>query len=386
MKTSLETRLGMFVALTVVAAVVVLEMAGGTDLFRPGKRLHALFNTVLELKAGDPVKMSGVQIGKIEKITFETVQEAQRRTTKVKVTMKIARDAVVPTDSRATIRFAGLLGQNFVGINVGTATTAFEDGANIDILEQADLGTLMAKLDEVATGIHNVTKSFSGDSIQNILGPFTDFMKANQTKLTATIANMQIISQDITDGKGTVGKLIKDDAIHKAALDTIKTLNDTGAEVQKTLDDVKGMMDESKKLMASANTAATNVNSLFDDAKLAVKDARSAVTNAHTAMADARLAIADGRTIIADINAGKGNLGMLIKQDALYKDGAASLTNLREILEKINKGYGTAGKFVNDESLFKNARMTLQKVDKATESLEDQGPLSVLGMVIGRLF
>ncbi|MBM3876878.1 MAG: MCE family protein [Verrucomicrobia bacterium] len=379
MKTSLETRLGMFVALTVVAAAIVLELAGGTDLFRPGKRLHALFNTVMELKAGDPVKLSGVQIGKVEKIGIETVQEEQRRVTKVKVTMKIRRDAAVPTDSRATIRFAGLLGQNFIGINVGSATTTFEDGATIDILEQTDLGTLMTKLDEVASGIQNVAKSFSGESIQNILGPFTDFMKANQTKLTATIANMQIISQDITEGKGTVGKLIKDDSLHKAALDTVKTLNDTGAEVQKSLTDVKGMMDDAKKLMANANAAATNVNSLFDEAKLAIKDARSALTNAHTA-------IADGRTIIADINAGKGNLGLLIKQDALYKDGSASLTNLREILEKINKGYGTAGKFVNDESLFKNARMTLQKLDKATEGLEDQGPLSVLGMVVGRLF
>jgi phospholipid/cholesterol/gamma-HCH transport system substrate-binding protein len=44
------------------------------------------------------------------------------------------------------------------------------------------------------------------------------------------------------------------------------------------------------------------------------------------------------------------------------------------------------GRLVNDESLFKNAKLTLQKLDKATESLEDQGPLSVLGMAVGTLF
>jgi len=44
------------------------------------------------------------------------------------------------------------------------------------------------------------------------------------------------------------------------------------------------------------------------------------------------------------------------------------------------------GKFVNDDSLFKNAKMTLQKLDKATEGLEDQGPLSVLGIAVNSLF
>jgi phospholipid/cholesterol/gamma-HCH transport system substrate-binding protein len=379
MKTTLETRLGMFVAVSVVAAIIVIEMAGGTDLFRPGKRLHALFEQVQELKPGDPVKMAGVQIGKVEKIAFESAREGERQVTKVKVTMKVNRDVPVPTDSKATVKFAGLLGQNFVAVTIGAATTTFEKDAYIQTVEQADLGVLMAKLDDVASGIKRATDSFAGESIQNILGPFVDFMKANQTKLTATIANMQIISQDISEGKGTVGKLIKDDALHKAALDTVKTLNDTGAEVQKSLSDVKGMMDDAKKLMANANVAATNVNSLFDEAKLAVADARTALTNARTALDD-------GRAIIADVRAGKGNVGLLLREDGLYKDGSASLTNLREILEKVNKGYGTAGKFVNDDSLFKNARMTLQKLDKATEGLEDQGPLSVLGIAVNKLF
>ena len=62
------------------------------------------------------------------------------------------------------------------------------------------------------------------------------------------------------------------------------------------------------------------------------------------------------------------------------------MANLREIMEKINKGQGSVGKLVNDDSLFKNAKMTLQKLDKATEGLEDQGPLSILGIAVQNLF
>src|SRR5204863_6653280 len=108
MRNSLETRLGIFVALAVIAAVVIIEMLGGPEHFMRGYRLIALFNNVQELKAGDRVKMAGVEVGRVEKI-----QIADNR---VKVTLKLKRDVVVKTDSTATVKFTGLMGQNFVSI------------------------------------------------------------------------------------------------------------------------------------------------------------------------------------------------------------------------------------------------------------------------------
>ena len=62
------------------------------------------------------------------------------------------------------------------------------------------------------------------------------------------------------------------------------------------------------------------------------------------------------------------------------------MTNIKEIMEKINQGKGSVGELVNDNSFLKNIKLNLQKVDKATESLEDTGPLSVLGTAVGTLF
>jgi len=62
------------------------------------------------------------------------------------------------------------------------------------------------------------------------------------------------------------------------------------------------------------------------------------------------------------------------------------MTNLKEILQKINQGKGSVGTLVNDSSFLKNAQLSLQKLDKATEGLEDQGPLSVLGIAVQHLF
>jgi phospholipid/cholesterol/gamma-HCH transport system substrate-binding protein len=61
------------------------------------------------------------------------------------------------------------------------------------------------------------------------------------------------------------------------------------------------------------------------------------------------------------------------------------MTNLDGILRKINHGEGSVGKLVNNEEFLKNAQLSMQKLDKAADGLEDQGPLSVLGIVVSTL-
>lgn len=316
MKNSLETRLGQFAALIVIAAVLILETLGSFEGLRGGKRISARFNTARELKEGDRVKMAGVEIGRVEKIRLED--------SKVKVTMKLKDGAVVKTDSIATIQFAGLMGQNFVSIDFGSPTAKpADDGTDIQSAEQADLSSIMQKLDNVAGNVDNLTKSFSGDKIENILGPLTDLVKQNQTNITGTLSNISHITTQIADGKGTVGKLIMDDSLYTSALTTVSNLQDTATDLRST--------------------------------------------------------IADAKTAIADAKAGRGTLGKLLTDDKLYTETTESMTNLKEILQKVNRGDGTIGKLVNEKDFYNNAKLTLQKLDKATESLEDQGPISVMG-------
>src|ERR1700757_3202621 len=115
MKNTLETRLGIFVALAVIAAVLILEIVGGVERFQRGYELRALFSTIQDLKEGDRVKMAGVEVGRVEKILLDETNN------KVLVTMKLHNDVKVRTDSVATVKFNGLLGQNFVALSFGTA-------------------------------------------------------------------------------------------------------------------------------------------------------------------------------------------------------------------------------------------------------------------------
>ena len=96
--------------------------------------------------------------------------------------------------------------------------------------------------------------------------------------------------------------------------------------------------------------------------------------------------VAEVRQVVSGINDGQGTIGKLVTDETLYNATTASMTNLNQILQKINQGQGTVGKLVNDQEFYKNAKLSLQKLDKMADGLEDQGPLSVIGIMANNLF
>ena len=237
------------------------------------------------------------------------------------------------TDSTATIKFTGLMGQNFVSswISARQARPA-EDGTVLVTTEQPDLSAIMAKLDNVASGVENLTKSFTGDKIDNLLGPFTDFLKANHEPLTATIANIRSISTQISQGKGTVGRLIYEDSLYNSAL---------------------------------GHRAATSK-------RPAMKSSSPSPT---------------ARKVIDQVNAGQGTHRQTASKTK-RSTGNHRVDDQPEgdsAEDQPGAGHRSAS-WSTTRRFYKNAKMTLQKLDKATEGLEDQGPLSVLGIAVTHLF
>jgi len=323
MKNTLETRLGMFIALAMVAGFIIIEVLGGLDLFNRGYHLRAQFANIQDLKVGAPVKMAGVPVGKVDKIRLAE--------NKVEVVLKLGKDTPVHTDSKATVKTVSLMGQNYVAIEFGSPSAPrLIDDSLMESAEQPDFSAIMAKLDDVATGVQNLTKSFSGDKIDNILGPLVQFMKENNPRIGAILANVQAISSQVAEGKGTIGKLVNDDSFYTSA--------------------------------------------------------QASLTNLQGAVEEIKLAVAQARGMVDQVNAGQGTIGKLLKDDTLYADAASMMKNMKEMTDKMNSGQGTIGKLVNDQEFYKNAKLSLQKLDKATEGLEDTGPLSIIGQVVTTLF
>jgi phospholipid/cholesterol/gamma-HCH transport system substrate-binding protein len=97
-----------------------------------GYRLTASFEQIGGLKAGAPVSMSGVTIGRVESIGYDFTEY------KAKVVLRIdGHYDRIPADSDAGIYTAGLLGGRYIGIAPGGSETFFKDGDQIEFTQSA---------------------------------------------------------------------------------------------------------------------------------------------------------------------------------------------------------------------------------------------------------
>ena len=74
---------------------------------------------------------------------------------------------------------------------------------------------------------------------------------------------------------------------------------------------------------------------------------------------NANATIVNLKKITDDINAGKGTLGKLTKDDELAKKLDITITKLSELTTELQAGQGSAGKLFKDEALYNNANQML---------------------------
>ena len=121
--TNIELTTGFFVLLGIAALFFLTTQTTNIDAYGTGDsyNLTARFNHVGTLKIRSPVSISGVTIGRVKDISFDS----QRL--EAVVTMRI--DAAyneIPDDSDASVLTAGLLGGQYIGIEPGGSEPSFK--------------------------------------------------------------------------------------------------------------------------------------------------------------------------------------------------------------------------------------------------------------------
>ncbi len=130
----IEILVGAFMASGFVAlfflAMQVSNLSASTGA--GGYRLLARFDNIGSLKVRSPVTMAGVRIGRVRAIDFDT------RTYEAVVTMEIEpRYDTIPDDTFAKIFTAGLLGEQYIGLDPGGSDTYLKDGGEISLTQSA---------------------------------------------------------------------------------------------------------------------------------------------------------------------------------------------------------------------------------------------------------
>ena len=126
--TGLFVLLGFAAIMFLVTQITNRDVAWGEQTYR----LKAQFENVGGLKAGAPVSMAGVTIGRVESIGYDM------DLFKAVVTLRIdARYDQIPNDSDASIFTAGLLGGQYIGITPGSSEEPYHDGDSVEFVQDA---------------------------------------------------------------------------------------------------------------------------------------------------------------------------------------------------------------------------------------------------------
>ena len=134
-----EIWVGVFLLVALLAALFVCLKAANVTSLRtePTYRLYATFDNIGGLKARSPVRIGGVVVGRVADITLDP------KTYLPRVELDIdERYNHIPDTSSLAIRTSGLLGEQYLALNVGfedpdLGTTILKDGGTIQDTKSA---------------------------------------------------------------------------------------------------------------------------------------------------------------------------------------------------------------------------------------------------------
>ena len=132
-KIKLDAWVGIFVAIGAISLLGLAMKVGNltTNDIRETYSVKAHFENIGGLKPRAPVKASGVVVGRVKSISFDT--EKYVAIVKIDIDTRY----IFPTDTFANIYTAGLLGEQYIGLEAGGDMNNLAEGDRITQTQDA---------------------------------------------------------------------------------------------------------------------------------------------------------------------------------------------------------------------------------------------------------
>jgi phospholipid/cholesterol/gamma-HCH transport system substrate-binding protein len=132
-RTTIDLWVGLFAAAGIAALLGLAMKVGNLTSSSIGETytVTAAFENIGGLKPRAPVKSAGVVVGRVDGIQFDT------KNYEALVTIKVDKRYVFPKDTFANIYTAGLLGEQYVGLEAGGDPNALKNGDKITHTQDA---------------------------------------------------------------------------------------------------------------------------------------------------------------------------------------------------------------------------------------------------------
>jgi phospholipid/cholesterol/gamma-HCH transport system substrate-binding protein len=339
-----QVRGGIFIFLALVFfAGGVLLMGQKTKMFINKGEMRIVMSDVVGLKIGAPVWLAGVDVGLVTDILFADPKNSNE----VSIDIEVDTDAMkkIGADSKISIKTRGLMGEKYVDI---LPSKHYSDKPPAVLR-----GTAVAKLDDV------IQKA--GDAFDKVNG----------------------IIDNIHQGKGTLGKLNKDETLYsnvaRLAVE-MKELIVTINRGEGTLGKLNRDPEPYNKLISILNRADRTLQDIqASDGTLNRLIYDKALYTKLTSLADKSIQAADDvRDLNKKIMSKEGTIGLLLNDREFYDKGVSLLARaessvkaIEEVTAKVRGGDGTAGKLVNDKALYDKMNKMVDDLDALVKDFKE---------------
>lgn len=285
MKITREIKTAILVITSIVVCLWGYSFLKGKNLFDSNRNFYVVYDNVEGLSPSAPITINGLVVGKINSI------EIQKNTGKLLVEMQIKNDFAISKSSIASIYEPGFIGGKQIAI-----IPNFKD-----------------------TSIAQSGDYLQGDVKQGLTAKLEDKLAPIQERLDKVLANADVMLTSVNN--------VLDPATQANLKSTIAELNKTlthfsaaSANVDKLLADNKGKLDHT---ITNIDKVSTNFAKMSDT--LAKANLGKTIKNLETTLANVD-------KIMLDLQAGKGTMGKLLKDEAMYKNLAGASKQLELLL------------------------------------------------------
>ncbi len=311
----------MFIVAMIILGVLIFLLTGERSLFSKDETLYTYMEDAAALAAGAPVRLNGINVGKVSAVTLSG-DKTHQRNVKIALSIEKSRLQDIPVDSEAAISAENVLGTKFINIKQGKATATVQNGAEIKALDTAEFEEVVQQSYTLLSSLQGIIKRVDRivglvESGQGSIGKLlVDEELYNHVLFI--VRDFRKVSAAMASQQGTVGKLIYDDALYN---------------------DMRTTMGRLDTLLADLNAGKGTAGKLLKDDAL---------------YDETRQTVAGVRKAVDDLNAGKGTAGKLLKTDELNDQLKAMLAKVDLMLDKLNAGQGTVGQLLVNRQLYDN--------------------------------
>ncbi len=305
MQTSQTVKVGIFMTIALVlAAWLIMRVQDWNPFQAKGKRIDAVFDTVVGLDDKAAVRVAGVRVGRVDGIRLDG-----RR---ARVTLLLEQPVTLTAGAEATVANQGLLGDKFIELYTGKeGAPVLADGAVLPGRTPISFDQAMGKLSDIGESIQNALGGLSSGEGGGI-GGLVQSLKDTADELRAVIA----------ENRSSFGGTMKN--FQKFSGTLAEDLPRLSEKLQGTLDQINGILAENRGNL------------------------RDSMANIREVTARVQHAVDNINEITDKIASGQGTIGKLVNSDQAHDEMVGALDSVKKGVDSLSDTLGRVQKLKLD--------------------------------------